>query len=190
MKYKLGIYGSSAGDIKAVTPRAIELGKALSAYSDKLILVTGACQGLPYIVAAEAAKGGVEIWGYAAEFDIEGLRAVAPNDDQTIYSKLVYIPRDFPLASYGRARMKYRNVISTANCDAGIIVSGRWGTLNEFTNLIDFQKSIGVLTSTGGIADELPALTRKIVKEGQGKIVFDNDPVALVKKVLGLLETA
>ena len=89
-----------------------------------------------------------------------------------------------PFAGNRRICMKYRNVLSTAACDAGIIIAGQWGSLNEFTNLIDMQKVVGVLTGSGGVADELQALTAKIVKEGQGKVLFDSAPRALVKKLL------
>ncbi len=184
MKFKLGIYGSAAGDIKAAMPKALGLGKVLQDYADKLILITGACPGLPYAVISEAAPSGIEIWGFSAEFDIESLQAAEPDEDHGIYTKLVYVPRSFPLADSDRARKKYRNLISTANCDGAIIISGRWGTLNEFTNVIDFQKPVGVLTGTGGIADELIGLSEKISKPGQGALIFDNDAKRLVDKIL------
>lgn len=85
--------------------------------------------------------------------------------------------------------MKYRNVISTATCDAAIVISGRWGSLNELSNLLDMQKVVGVLTDTGGIADELPELSKKISKEGQGKLIFEPDPQILVEKLLEVLST-
>jgi hypothetical protein len=47
-------------------------------------------------------------------------------------------------------------VISTIHADAGIIISGGWGSMNEFTNLLYDGKPIGVFTGTGGLADELP----------------------------------
>jgi hypothetical protein len=59
--------------------------------------------------------------------------------------------------------------------------------LNEFTNLIDLQKTVAILTSTGGIADELPALSTKISKAGQGQILFESDPKQLVEKLLNSL---
>lgn len=54
------------------------------------------------------------------------------------------------------ARLKYRNVVSTIHADAGSIISGGWGSLNEFTNLLYDGKPIGILAGTGGVADELP----------------------------------
>ena len=107
-----------------------------------------------------------------------------PDHDLSIYKKLTYIPRSFSFASDIQVSKKYRNVISTANCDAGIIISGRWGSLNEFTNLYDMGKIIGVLTGTGGIADQLPKLSQKNSKKSKAKILFNDSPAELVKGVL------
>lgn len=184
MKFKLGIYGSAAGDMSTAMPLARELGKILGGYADKLILITGACPGIPYAVITEAAPSGIEIWGFSSFLDFEGQKQDYPDDDNTLYKKLIYVPEDFPFVDDNQVRRKYRNVTSTASCDAAIIISGRWGTLNEFTNLIDYHKAIGVLTGTGGIADELPGLSKKITKEGQGPIIFDSNPKQLVEALL------
>ncbi len=110
MKYKIGIFGSSAGDISLVMPKALELGKALSTYADSVILITGGAAGLPYIIAKEAAAGGVEVWGYSAYLDYEAHQAAMPDDDHSVYTKLIYVPKAYPFADNLRARMKYRNV--------------------------------------------------------------------------------
>ena len=94
------------------------------------------------------------------------------------------MPPGFTFSGQDLIRKKYRNIISTANCDAAILISGRWGTLNEFTNLIDFGKTIGVLTGTGGIADALSSLTKNVAKAGQGKVIFESDPARLVDQLL------
>lgn len=193
MKHKIGIFGSAAGDMSRGLRVAKELGKIFGAFSDSVILITGACSGLPYVVAKEAAAAGVEIWGFSPMLDMEGQIELHPADDNTIYDQLFYVESDFKFASNKLVSMKYRNVLSTATCDAGIIISGRWGTLNEFTCLVDMRKVVGVLTGTGGIADELSALTQKIVKENQGKVIFNDDPDELVQKILtelGSVKTA
>ncbi|MBW3569176.1 hypothetical protein KY385_03560 [Candidatus Parcubacteria bacterium] len=187
MKYKIGVYGSSAGDMDKVMPKALELGRILQKYADKVILITGACPGLPFAVISEAAKGNVEVWGFSSSVDVASQRTEYPDDDLTIYSKITYVPANFPGADSDRVCKKYRNVVSTSNCDAGIIISGRWGSLNEFTNLLDMQKVVGVLTGTSGIADELPELSKKISKPGQGQIIFESDPKKLVKKILATM---
>ena len=68
--------------------------------------------------------------------------------------------------------------------DAGIIISGRWGTMNEFTNLHDMGKVIGVLTGTGGVADDLSSLSKKIHKPSKAVVIFDSSPEQLVKRIL------
>ncbi len=188
MKYKIGIYGSAAGDIEAALPKAKELGKAFAECSDRLILITGACPGLPYAVIEEAAPSGIEIWGFSSSCDLEGQKREYPADSTDMYAKIIYVPKDFPYAEDPRICKKYRNISSTAVCDAAVFISGRWGTLNEFTDVIDFQKPAAVLTGTGGIADELPSLTGKVHKQGQGLIIFESDPQKLVKRVLEELE--
>jgi hypothetical protein len=148
------------------------------------VVITGGSSGVPYLAAYEAAKKGIEVWGYSPVVNIKDQRIFAPNDDISIYKRLIFIPKDFEFSSDPQVSKKYRNVISTANCDAGIIVSGRWGTLNEFTNLYDMGKIIGVLTGTRGVADELPKLSKKIAKKSKAKIIFSNSPKELVEKVI------
>ena len=162
-KYKIGVFGSSAGDYQSASQKAKSLGKVLA--QKNCTIITGASSGLPYLVAFEGNKNGAEIIGFSPELNMKNQKLFMPNDDISIYKKIIYVPKSFPVKNFRPARQKYRNVISTANCDAGIIVSGRWGSLNEFTNLIDMGKIIGVLTGTGGIADELKRLNKKIIKE-------------------------
>jgi predicted Rossmann-fold nucleotide-binding protein len=189
-KYKIGVFGSAGGDYQQFMVLAAMIGEALGEYADSVIVITGACTGLPYAAARAASAKGCEVWGYSSSFNQAGLTAEYPDDELSVYSKLIYMPADFPFADNDRACKKYRNIISTANCDAGIFVSGLWGTLNEFTNLIDFQKTAGVLTGSGGIADELPGLTSKIHKEGQGSVLFDNDPNELVARLIESISSA
>lgn len=188
MKYKIAVYGSSAGDMEAVLPRATEVGEILGDYADSVIVITGACPGLPYAAAKAAAAKGAKVWGFSSSLDEAAQMTEYVDDDIGVYKKIIYIPEDFPLANNDKANKKYRNVISTAACDAAIIISGRWGTLNEFTDLIDFKKVVGVLTGTGGVADELPNLVSKITKAGQGEVIFDSDPKVLIKELLKRLK--
>ena len=175
MKYKIGILASSAEELESkAIDMAEQLAKELSIYN--IIIITGGSSGIPYLVAKKAAKRGIEVWGYPPKS--------TPNGDTSIYKKLFFIPTSFPFASNLDISRKYRNVISTANCDAGIIISGRWGTLNEFTNLYDMGKVIGVLTGTGGIADELPALSKKVSKKSKAKIILSNSPKKLIDEVI------
>lgn len=187
MRYKIGIFGSAEGDIDRILSKADDLGKELTKHN--IVLVTGASTGLPYQVAKTAAKLGTKVWGYSTAIDLASQQAHHPEVDSKVFDKFIFIPKTYEFASEKKVCMKYRNVTSTANCDAGIIISGRWGTLNEFTNLYDMGKVIGVLTGTGGIADELPTLMKKISKKSNAKVVFNNSPTELVNSVLAELKT-
>lgn len=187
MKYKIGIFGSSGNETEEMKAKARTLGEALS--QTDVILITGACTGLPYDVVSSTRLGNkqLEIWGYSPAYDYEEQASLNPHDDNTIYAKLFYTPREFPIQDLA-ARRKYRNVISTANCDAGIIISGRWGSMNEFTNLFDMGKVVAVYTNTGGIADELESLGKKITKPSNAVVLYESDPVILVKNIISEIE--
>lgn len=183
MKFKIGIFGSSAEELDSnVVEIAKQTGRELANYN--VVLITGGSSGIPYIVGYEAENKGVDVWGFTPVTNISEQKKLTPHDDISIYKKIVFVPKNFEFAHNSDVCKKYRNVISTANCDAGIIISGRWGTLNEFTNLFDFGKVIGVLTRTGGVADDLTRLTKKIKKKSNAKIIFDYRPKILVDKLI------
>ncbi len=195
MAYKIGIYGSNVNEGEKATVSGKALGRALA--ERRCIVITGACSGMPYVVARTAAEQGAEIWGFTPELDSAGQKAAYPTDDITIYKRLVYVPPhfrelfgvpDLPAARDHAARLKYRNVVSTTNCDAGIIISGSWGTLNEFTNLIYDGKPIGVLTGTGGLADELGGFYSRLRRRSDSIVLFESDPEKLVSELLRELE--
>ena len=190
MHYKVAIFGSSVsadGKRDAIPNKtAAALGKALGEH--KVTIVTGACTGIPYQVAYKGAKQGAEVIGFSPEIDFDHQKQFAPDDDLSIYKEIIYIPSNFPFISVPEVCKKYRNVMSTATADAGIIISGRWGTMNEFTNLYDMGKVIGVLTGFGGIADELPSLSKKINKQSKAKVFFSDNPDTLVSEIINELK--
>lgn len=185
MKYKIGIFGSAAEVKNKAINRAKQLGKELSKYKNRIIIVNGAASGIPSIITAEATKRGVKVWGFSPTVsEEEHTKEIVHGDDISKYTKVFFVPREFAEKYDLQVCRKYRNVLSTAVCDAGIIVSGRWGTMNEFTNLHDMGKVIGVLTGTGGIADELPNLCQKISKKSNAKVIFESSPKKLIEKLL------
>lgn len=188
MKFKIGVYGSAEEMADHQIEKARALGRELAKYKDQIIIITGACSGIPYEVAHEAASGGVEVWGYSPATDLESQKKLFPKDDSRIYKKLFYIEKTNPFKDIQVVARKYRNVASTANCDGAIIISGRWGTLNEFTDLIDYGKVIGVFTGTGGVADLLENLMGKIKKQGSGKVIFQSSADLLVKDIVTSLK--
>ncbi len=185
MKYKLGVFGSVVDETEKTRRIARQLGKEISTFSKSVILINGACPGIPYEVARAArTAGSIEIWGFSSEVSEEKQRQYNPKDNLSLYSKLIYVRGDFELVDNEVARKKFRNVLSTARCDAGIIVSGRWGSMEEFTNLYDMGKVVGVLTGTGGVADILPEIFPKVHKPSKARVFFDNAPGKLVQLVI------
>ncbi|MEX0616583.1 MAG: hypothetical protein WD231_02080 [Candidatus Woykebacteria bacterium] len=186
MKFKIGIFGSAEGGSDKAKQLAKNLAEHLSNHN--VTILTGAGSGIPYEVAVGVAKKGVEVWGYSPSISFKQHKSFYPSHDLSVYNKLFFIPKDYEFSDNKDVMRKYRNVTSTATCDAGIIISGRWGSMNEFTNLYDMGKIIGVLTGTGGIADKLDSLTKKISKESKAKVIFESSPEKLVKELISLLE--
>lgn len=182
MRLKIGIFGSAEDFDISLIDKAKNVGKLLG--KNNTIVITGATSGIPYVSSLEAYKNGAEVWGYSSEQNIKDIKEKMPNHDLSIYKKLIFIPRSFPFAGNVQISKKYRNVISTATCDGAIIISGRIGTLNEFTNLYDMGKVIGILTGTGGISDELEKLMQKIHKKTKSKLFFDSNPKTLINKLI------
>jgi predicted Rossmann-fold nucleotide-binding protein len=197
LKYKLGIYGSNITEGAGAVEVARQLGSALA--KNNVLVVTGGCSGMPYTVAHAARQEGAEVWGFTPEHDEMGQRRAYPHDDITIYNRLFYVPggysqhffleQELTAAADYATRLKYRNVISTMHVDAGIIISGGWGTLNEFTNLIYDGKPIGVLTGTGGLADEMPAWFPRLRKKSESRVFFSQRADELVGLLLSELNS-
>lgn len=195
MHYKIGIFGSNILESEQAIRLAQELGNELA--KKNCIVITGACSGMPYAVAATAKQKGAEVWGFTPARDIAEQKSAYPSDDITVYDRLFYVPQHYeqlfypaekpPVAQDWDARLKYRNVISTINADAGIIVSGGWGTLNEFTNLIYEGKPIGVLMGTGGLADELPQWFPRLRKKSESQVLFSSAPDEIVTLLINEL---
>ena len=51
-------------------------------------------------------------------------------------------------------------------------------------NLLYEGKPIGVITETGGLADELPVWFHKLRKKSESKVVFSHSPLEIVSFLL------
>jgi uncharacterized protein (TIGR00725 family) len=130
--------------------------------------------GLPY----EAARGASSRGGY-----VVGISPAA-NEAEHV-TKYAFPLEHFDLIIYTGFGLKGRNVVFVRTCDCLIVVSGRIGTLNEFTIAYDEGKSIGVLTGSGGISEMVEHIVQTAGKE-RGEIIFDSDPSNLVQKIVDL----
>ncbi len=66
------------------------------------------------------------------------------------HSEFEFIFTDFKHRGNKPICSKLRNVLSSADVDAAIIIGGGTGTMHEFISSYDFGKKIGVLEGSGG----------------------------------------
>ncbi|MDP3778774.1 MAG: hypothetical protein Q8R30_01840 [bacterium] len=175
---KLKFCISGAAETGICAPDALEktkeLGRAIVESGG--VLVTGATTGAPYWGAIGAKEAGGFVIG------------VSPAVSEIEHVKKYKLPIDHhDIIIYTGFGYSGRNLLLTRSADAVLISCGRMGTLNEFTIAFEDDKPIGVLTGTGGIADELADIMEK-AHRGRGRVIFDSDPKALVAKIIALVE--
>lgn len=173
MGYKIGVFGSAVGaDVDRCKQLAFNIGEEIASAGG--ILCTGACPGLPHQAALGAHSKGGLVLGFSPAINLKE------------HLETYKFP-DFPhLLIFTGMEKKGRNLICTRTCNAGIFISGRVGTLNEFTLMYDEGegKIIGLLTGSGGYVDSfiIPAL-KTAEKATKAIVIIESDPATLVKKI-------
>ena len=176
LKYKIWVSGSAETD--HCTPNALEVTKELGRQIVKrnAVLVTGATTGAPYWAAIGAKEAGGFVIG------------LSPAGSEKEHVEKYDLPLDYhDIIVYTGFGYSGRNLLLTRASDAIIVTCGRIGTLNEFTIAFEDQKPIGVLTGTGGIADEVKEIVAKSHR-AHAALVYESDPKILVGKVLELVK--
>jgi len=175
-KYKICVSGAARTDCceAGAMEKTKELGRQIVAQGG--VVLTGATTGVPYwAVIGAKESGGISI-------------GFSPAASEASHVKTYHLPTDYyDVLIYTGFEYSGRNLILTRASDAVIIVCGRLGTLNEFTIAFEDQKPIGVLTGTGGMADEIKGIVEK-GNRGPGKIVYDSDPKILVEKLIEIVK--
>jgi len=175
LKHKICVSG--AAETGHCSPDVLEKTKVLGAevIRQGAVLVTGATTGAPYWAAIGAKDAGGFVIG------------VSPASSETEHVQKYKLPVDYhDVIIYTGFGYAGRNLLLTRSADAVLIACGRMGPLNEFTIAFEDNKPIGVLTDSGGMADEIREILQK-AHRGMGKVVFDSDPETLVKKVIDLI---
>lgn len=177
MKLAIGVMGASGGDLAdEVRQRVYRLGEAIAAR--EAVLVTGACPGLPYeAVRGAKAKGGLVV-GISPGLSID--------EHQGKYGSPV---EGFDVLIYTGSGLMGREITSIRSCDIVVIAGGRTGTLGEFAIAYDEGRLIGILTGTGGITGILEEVLRAADKETGACVLYDEDPVALVERLIHYYRT-
>ncbi|MBI2053445.1 MAG: LOG family protein [Candidatus Sungbacteria bacterium] len=172
LKYKICISG--AAETGHCAPDALEKTKELGReiVRQGAVLVTGATTGAP-------------LWGALGAKEENGfVIGLSPASSEVEHVKKYQLPLDnHDIIIYTGFGYAGRNLLLTRSSDAVIVTCGRMGTLNEFTIAFEDKKPIGVLTGTGGMADELEELLAK-AHRGTGKVIFESDPKKLLAKVM------
>ena len=172
LKYKICISGAAdTGHCAIDAPeKAEEIGREIARRG--MVLVAGATIGIPYW----AAKGAKEEGGIVI--------GLSPAASEASHMKTYKLPTDYhDLIVYTGFEYSGRNLLLTRSADAIINICGRMGTLNEFTIAFEDGKPIGVLEGTGGTADELRDIVKKMHR-GPGRVVYSNDINELLDKVV------
>jgi len=175
LRYSLCVSGAAAGQtVKDSHQKAEAIGAAIA--ENGHILTTGATVGLPYYAAYGAKKAGGTSIGFSPASSLrEHLRKYRlPHDvfDFINFTGLNYVGRDLYLVQ---------------SSDAVITVGGRFGSLHEFTSALEARKPCGVLLGSGGTADLIPSLM-ELDPSFSDWVVYDDDPVRLVKKMIKILD--
>ncbi len=180
MKYKFVVSGAADLSFCSVDAeeKAYKLGKEIVKQNG--ILITGATTGLPYV----SAKGAKEAGGISV--------GISPAATYAAHVKTYHLPTEyFDFIIYTGFGYSGRNLILTKSADAVIVGCGGFGTLNEFTIALEDNKPLGILTGTGGTADEVDYLIKNIEdphRHGKGKLIYSDNPAELVAKLAEMIE--
>jgi uncharacterized protein (TIGR00725 family) len=177
LNYSICISGAAAGEtVDHAHGLAERLGTAIAKSGH--IITTGATVGLP-LYAAKAAKavGGRSIgFSPAASLreHINKYRLPIGFYDFVIFTGMHYVGRD---------------VFLVQSSDAVITVGGRFGSMHEFTTALESRMPCGVLLGSGGAADLIPDLMKKLKAPNEKLVLFDDNPERLVKRIVELLDS-
>lgn len=176
MRYSICVSGAASGEtVKQSARLAYDAGVAIAKSGH--ILTTGATIGLPYHAAVGASDSGGMSVGFSPAVSLrEHLRKYRlPSNCYNFinFTGLHYVGRDLYLVQ---------------SSDAVITVGGRFGSLHEFTSALEAHKPCGVLTGSGGTADEIPKLVKALELPDDSLVVYDDNPERLVKKIIGILD--
>ncbi len=176
LRYSICVSGAAAGD---TVQTAAEVSKAVGAAIARSghILTTGATVGLPYFAAVGAKEAGGTSIGFSP--------AVSLREHMRKYR----LPRNcFDFINFTGLHYVGRDLYLVQSSDAVITIGGRFGSLHEFTSALEAHKPCGVLTGSGGTADQIPKLMKVLEPPDDDLVIYDNDPDRLVKRLIAVLD--
>lgn len=176
LRYSICVSGAASGDsVKASAELAVLVGRSIA--REGHVLTTGATVGLPYYAAIGAKQeGGMSIGFSPASSLREHLRKYR-------------LPRDaFDFINFTGMNYVGRDLYLVQSSDAVITIGGRFGSLHEFTSALEAHKPCGVLLGSGGTADLIPELMKKLEPPEDDLVIFDEDPERLVHRIVEIMD--
>lgn len=176
LRHKVSISGAAISEIcsEDALEMAKEIGRELA--RNDAITITGATTGVPYWSAIGAKEEGGFVLGYS------------PAASESAHVKTYKLPLDYhDVIMFTGFGYVGRDLLIIKSSDAVIVICGRIGTMHEFTAAYEEKRVIGVLTGSGGVADEVKEMVERSGR-GPGKVIYESDPKKLVKKVLEAVE--
>lgn len=167
----VGVMGSAGGILQTeVRERVRRLGTAIGRRGHTLI--TGACPGLPH----EAVVGAKEYGGFTV-----GVSPARNLDEHvTTYRSPI---RGYDAIIYTGNGVMAREIENIRSCDVVIFAGGRSGTLGEFAIAYEEGKIIGVLESTGGVADHVRDIIALVNKTTEAIVCASSEPEMLLDQL-------
>lgn len=176
LSYSICVSGAAAGDtVTTSAEMAQALGRTIAETGH--VLTTGATVGLPYYAAVGAKRAGGMSIGFS------------PASSLREHLRKYRLPRDsFDFINFTGMNYVGRDLYLIQSSDAVITVGGRFGSLHEFTSALEAHKPCGVLLGSGGTADLIPELMRTLEPPEDDLVIYDDDPVRLVHKIVAILD--
>ena len=95
-KFKIAILGSAIDESPKALELAESLGIKLAKYWDKVILLNGACPGMPdQVVNAAKKECNIEIWGYSSSISKKQQLEENPKVSLGKFNKIFYVTNSF-----------------------------------------------------------------------------------------------
>lgn len=176
LRYSICVSGAAAGKtVDANKETAQIMGKAIAESGH--ILTTGATVGLPYFAALGAKEAGGTSIGFS------------PATSLREHVRKYRLPYDvFDFINFTGMNYVGRDLYLVQSSDAVITIGGRFGSLHEFTSALEAHMPCGVLLGSGGTADLIPELMKVLPPPKNDLVIYDDDPVRLVKKMIAILD--
>ena len=177
-----GLMGSAGSVPQRILEFSYILGRRVAQKGQ--ILLTGACWDIPEAGARGAKEHGGRTVGISA-FRTLGLHR---RHGQPFKHYDVMKFTELPYCMRGSRQPNFigRDIDNIWHSNALIYVRGRTGTWNELSIALTFQKPIGILLNSGGIAEQVKADVAAIQRGGKhptAPIIYDASPVRLVDRL-------